>query len=141
MVEKRKLTFFSDGLKRSEAKHNVGNKRQKEARVKYKRTWLKVLFVYNRYRVKVDHSNYIVFIRIETAKSLKVIDTTDKIQMFSTLSCDVSYSTREALIGQVKDKFKEKSHVHHSHLCTRIVISIHRRSSYLFQVWQQRRIW
>ena len=83
---------------------------------------MKVLFVYNRYSVKVDYSDFMEFIRVETAKSLKVIGTTENVKMFLTLSCDVSYSTREAAKeGQAKDKLKDNFNVHHSHLRTRIV--------------------
>ena len=45
-----------------------------------------------------------------------------------TLSCNVSYSTREVAIGQIKDK----AHVHHSHLCTRIVLTDGHRIHFKF---------
>ena len=83
-------------------------KTQGKAKVKYKLTSLKVLFVYNRYNVKLDHQDFIEFFHIETAKSLMVIDTTDNVQMFVILSCDVSYSTREAAKeGQAKDNSRK----------------------------------
>ena len=104
-------------------------KTQGKAKVKYKRTSLKALFVYNRYSAKVDLTEFIEFFHIETAKSLMVIDTTYKVQTFSTLSFDVSFSTRAAE-GQGKDK----SHVHHSHLCTRIVLTDGRRIRFKFGI-------
>ena len=99
-------------------------------KVKYKRILLKVLFVFNRHSIKVGHSVFTEFIHTETAKSPKVIDTTDNVQMFVTLSCDVSYSTRESAKGQVKDK----SNVHHYHQCTCIVLRDGRRIRFKFGI-------
>ena len=64
-------------------------------------------FVFARRSVKFNHADFIGFIHVGIVNPLKVIDFNGNFQMYLTLSCDVSYSTREvvAVKGQVKDKF------------------------------------